>query len=254
MAARAELARRVERWLLPAECMSCLAPATGSDDGLICAVCIMRWRPVPEPRCGTCGEPLSFGAACRLCAAWPAGFGPVRSAVQFDERTRGLVHRFKYAGWWRLADVFAGRMASLLTDVGDGDLVPVPLARRRLRRRGYNQAERLAAAIARQTGLPLRPERLHRDRETPTQTRLTPEARLANLAGAFTASSSIRPAWLVDDVFTTGATLTSAAQALLDAGAPQVGAVTFARAEPPLAEAARRLGPFTLPIRDEELE
>ncbi|MES2123174.1 MAG: ComF family protein [Gemmatimonadota bacterium] len=174
--------------------------------------------------------------------------------MRFDEGVRALVHNLKYTGWRRLSAVMARRMAPLLADIGDGDLVPVPLAPRRARQRGYNQAAELATGLARLTGLPLAPGRLVRGRETPTQTRLTPEARLANLAGAFVGRPSARPAWLVDDVFTTGATLTSAAQALLDAGAPHVGAITFARAEPPLSEAARRLGPFTLPLRDEELE
>jgi predicted amidophosphoribosyltransferase len=78
-------------------------------------------------------------------------------------------------------------------------------------------------------------DRLWRARDTPTQTRLTPEGRLANLVGAFAAAPSDTPAILVDDVFTTGATLISAASALIGAGAPGVRAVTFARAEPPLA-------------------
>lgn len=254
MAARLEIARRFERWLLPAECMVCRDALPQGEDALVCWVCVARWRAIPEPRCSVCGEPHHPGEECRLCADWPGGFGPVRSAVRFDESARSVVHRLKYSGWRRLSVVMATRMGPLLADVGDCDLVPVPLASRRARRRGYNQAEELAAALAALTGLPLASDRLRRGRETPSQTRLTPEARLANLAGAFEGQPSARPAWLVDDVFTTGATLTSAAQALLDAGAPRVGAVTFARAEPPLAEAARRLRPFTLPLRDEELE
>lgn len=232
--------------------MACLAPLGPGDDTLICGVCRTRWRAIPDPRCQLCGEPLLIGMGCRLCVDWPAGFGPVRSAVRLDVGARALVHRFKYAGWWRLAEVFAARMAPLLADVGDGDLIPVPLARKRMRTRGYNQAERLAAALGAITGLPVVRDRLGRHRETPTQTRLTPEARQANLAGAFIARVSDRPAWLVDDVFTTGATLTSAAAALLDAGAPQVGAVTFARAEPALTDAGSRLASFTHPFGDEE--
>ena len=252
MVAWADISRLVERWTLPGECMGCLAPLKVGDDELVCSVCRVRWRAISAPGCPLCGEPLLIGVGCRVCANWPAGFGPVRSAVRLDAAARSLVHQFKYGGWWRLADSFAKRMAPLLADVGDADLVPVPLARNRLRQRGYNQAERLAAALSAITGLPVVPDRLSRYRETPSQTRLTPEARLANLADAFAARASDRPAWIVDDVFTTGATLTSAALALLDAGAPQVGAVTFARAEPVLTEAASRLATFVHLSGDEE--
>lgn len=162
-----------------------------------------------------------------------------------------MVHRFKYQGWWRLAESFAQRMVPLLREFGEADLVPVPLAAGRRRDRGYNQAEVLAEALGLLTGNPVRADRLFRIRETGTQTRLAPEARRANLAGAFAGERELRAAILVDDVFTTGATLTSAATVLLDSGAAWVGGVTFARAEPPLAEAGSRLGSITLQ-QDEE--
>ena len=82
---------------------------------------------------------------------------------------------------------------------------------------------------------------MDRHRETGTQTRLAAAERRANLAGAFVATEVERPVILVDDVFTTGATLLSAASALLDSGASRVEAVTFARAQPPLAGLARHL-------------
>ncbi len=229
--------RGAERWLLTPECLACAGPIAEVAEPLVCEVCRLRWRALPDPVCTTCGEPADLGLACRLCAAWPGGFGPVRSAVRLDPPVRELVHAFKYEGWWRLADAFALRMAPLLAGVSDADLVPVPLARSRLASRGYNQAERLAQALGALTGLPVRPERLDRVRDTGTQTKLGPEARLANLANAFVARGDGRPAMLVDDVFTTGATLCSAATALLERDAPRVAAVTFARAAPPLSQA-----------------
>ncbi len=242
MVAWSETARRIERWILPPECIVCQAPVGGTGDELVCDVCCARWRPIDPPFCATCGEPTPLGLACRVCADWPPDFGPVRSAVQLDESVRQLVHRFKYQGWRRLAEPMAARMAPLVRDFGDADLVPIPLARSRRRIRGYNQAAELAGAVARITGQPVRPARLRRVRDTPTQTRLAPEARRANLAEAFAAGANARPALLIDDVFTTGATLFSAAQELLDQGADRVGAVTFARAELPLAGSARRAG------------
>ena len=229
-----DAARRIERWLLPAECLVCRSPRMDRLESLVCDVCRARWRPIAPPYCSVCGEPAPLGLECRVCAAWPPDFGPVRSAVRLDPAVRRLVHRFKYQGWWRLADSFAPRMAPFVREFGDADLVPIPLNRRREAVRGYNQAERLARALGDTTGLPVCPERLLRVRDTPTQTRLTPERRRANLAEAFAGAECHRPVILVDDVFTTGATLCSAAAELLERGAQRVGAVTFARAELPL--------------------
>ncbi|HET9710068.1 MAG TPA: hypothetical protein VFP39_17330 [Gemmatimonadales bacterium] len=132
----------------------------------------------------------------------------------------------------------------------DAVLVPIPLGPKRRARRGYNQSESLAAALAQLWGLTHRPELLVRTRDTPTQTALTPAARLANMAGAFAmqnaecrmqngspSNSALSifhsPLVLVDDVFTTGATLAEAARALARAGFQSISAVTFGRASLP---------------------
>jgi ComF family protein len=151
--------------------------------------------------------------------------------VWLEDSARTAVHQLKYEGWSRVADSMAEAMRGLEPLTGRVCLVPVPLGASRQRKRGYNQSERIASALHASTGIDLRVDLLQRVRETQTQTALTPESRHANVMGAFSA----RPAdglnlVLVDDVFTTGATLAAAAAALTEAGANRVEAVTFARA------------------------
>ncbi|MGN6390771.1 MAG: ComF family protein [Gemmatimonadales bacterium] len=233
----AEALAGVERWLLPPACLLCDAPVPPRQgDALVCDLCRARWQPVVPPFCGRCGQPAFGDLECRLCSSWPAGLGRVRSAVWLRGTAREAVHRLKYEGWWRLAEALADAMRGLEPLTGQVSLIPVPLGARRLRTRGYNQSERIAAALGAVTGLPVRTDLLRRRRETRTQTALTPEGRQANVAGAFEAGVvNGLDCVLVDDVFTTGATLAEAGAALHQADAGSVEGVTFARAEPPVS-------------------
>jgi predicted amidophosphoribosyltransferase len=240
----------VEQLLLPAECLLCRALLSFRDSArLVCDVCRHRWRPVRPPWCARCGQPEPLFGRCRLCAEWPAAFGLARSAVWLDAGAREAVHALKYGGLPRVAAELAAAMVGLeLPGLESAWLVPVPLGRARLRDRGYNQSERLARALGRRWRRPV-VDLLVRTRDTAAQTTLTPDARLANVAGAFAVRATRagaatpgqgpgvsppgRPLVLVDDVFTTGATLAEAARALDWAGAQAVSAVTFGRAVVP---------------------
>ena len=236
--------------LLPAECHLCrqLLPFARADD-LVCAVCRHRWRAVTPPWCDRCGQPEPHFGPCRLCRDWPAALGSVRSAVWLDLPARRAVHALKYGGLPRMAhDLGAALVRRLPAPPSSAALVPIPLAPRRLARRGYNQSEVLARVLGTAWRLPVLTEVLTRVRETATQTTLTPAARLANVAGAFrtrnsevgtrnglsSAGSAFRiptsALVLVDDVFTTGATIAAAAEALAQAGFAHIAAVTFGRA------------------------
>lgn len=222
----------VERWLLPAACLLCSEPVPEREgDALICSLCRLRWRPIPHPVCQRCGQPSMQGLECRLCVEWPGGLARARSAVWLEGSARVAVHQLKYEGWSRAAEAMAEAMRELEPLTGRVSLIPVPLGRSRQRERGYNQSERIAAALGSRIGATVRLDLLQRVRETRTQTALAPEARHANVAGAFHAEGAEGlELVLVDDVFTTGATLAAAGSALMQAGAARVDAVTFARA------------------------
>jgi len=193
---------------------------------------------VRPPWCARCGQPEPHFGPCRLCAAWPAALRAARSAVWLAEGAREAVHALKYGRLPRIAEDLAAAMARVDLPPSTDEasvLVPIPLAPKRLRERGYNQSEALARALARLWRIPV-VDVLIRSRETPTQTALTPETRLANVAGAFSpghgpgVSLPVTSLVLVDDVFTTGATLAEAARALEQAGARTIFGVTFGRA------------------------
>jgi predicted amidophosphoribosyltransferase len=184
-----------------------------------------------------------------LCCDWPDALATARSAVWLGDGARAVIHALKYRALPRIADDLAEAMVRHLPrPASPAVLVPIPLGPRRLKQRGYNQSEWLARSLGRRWRLAVRTDLLVRRRDTASQTALTPAARLANVAGAFEARNAEvgtrnsgrpdRSAFrlprstfvLVDDVFTTGATLAEAARTLAGAGSGAIAAVTFGRA------------------------
>lgn len=156
------------------------------------------------------------------------------------EPASSIVHALKYEGWSKVADEMGERMSRLSwpQDVAEerAALVPVPLASARKRQRGYNQSALIARALGRRWRIPVWEDVVRRSRETSSQTRLTPEQRLANVAGSFVTGDrqleTMRGAhvMIVDDVVTTAATLNTCAKVIYDAGARIISYVTFGRA------------------------
>lgn len=203
------------------------------------------------PRCGGCGA-AGQGWWCPACAAGEAPLGEAGITrarlddgrplleiawARFGPPLREGIHALKYGGSPQLAGPFGERMAQAWQAGAAGwtaDLIaPVPLHAARQRERGYNQSERLAEVVARVIGCPLERAALARLRATAQQAQLDRDARQANVAGAFAARPdrvSGRRVLVIDDVYTTGATLRSCAAALYAAGAADVAALTLARA------------------------
>ena len=191
--------------------------------------------------CDRCGAPLGAeageGAVCAACIARPPRWDRARAAFVYDAASRRLVLDLKRAGRREGLATFAGwMMQSGRALLDEADLiVPVPLHYFRLANRGFNQSGWLAGAVARRAGVPMRVDVLKRTRRTPSQGGLSARARRRNMAGAFI----VRPRaaghiqgkriLLVDDVLTTGATLSACTRALKRAGARHVDVLVLAR-------------------------
>jgi len=212
--------------VFPTRCVGC-----GTAGTIWCAACRSRLVPAPARVCLSCRTLLDLSRrhACPAHAPWAVAFAVYRFPLD-----RALTH-LKYRPDARLARILGdGLLAALRRHpVEATHVVPVPLGARRLRQRGYNQAELLGRALAESLALPLIPLAVARIRETESQVGLDPAARWANVAGAFRADSAFvggRSILLVDDVHTTGATLAACAEAMLAAGAERVVGLTVGRA------------------------
>lgn len=218
------------RWLFAPRCVACGDP--GLPDRDLCAACraALPWQ---GPACARCALPLPQAGICGHCLQHPPPLDAVRAAFDYAFPVDALLPRLKFH-----RDFASGRVLahSLIEHFAAAPrpaaLLPLPLHRRRLRTRGYDQALELARPLASALGIPLRTDLLRRTRATRAQSTLDAAARKRNLHGAFqVAENSELPerVTLFDDVMTTGATLHAAASALRKAGVAQVDAWVCAR-------------------------
>lgn len=238
------LGRRGLDAVMPPRCLMCGVVA--ADPGALCATCFDDVTFITPPFCARCGIPFvdrfadeGATAICGACAKRSPSFDKARAVCVYDERSRSLITRLKYAdrtdftpalGRWM---VRAGAELLAKADL----VVPVPLHRWRLLTRTYNQSALLARWVSRLSDVPANYNALRRTKSTPSQGGLTASARRQNVARAFsvTAPSAItgKRIVLIDDVLTTGATLNACANALIHAGAAGVDALVVARVPAP---------------------
>ena len=241
-------------FVYPPHCPACESWQGPGDRQALCARCIARIQVPLGPRCHRCGAPdgsgpkdgASCGTGCSNCAGWGAvAFSRAVVLTDLAGPVQPAVHALKFSGIQGIGTLL-GRLlgtAPETTDtLSDLDLlVPVPLHPARQRERGFNQAELIARGAGEALGVPVRGDLVRRTRPTRQQARLEASERAGNLAGAFTpgdpggAGTPPRTIGLVDDVLTTGSTLSACAAVLGEA---------FPRAE---IRAVAAASPFRLP-------
>jgi ComF family protein len=225
--------------VLPAQCLGC---GTVIDaKGALCAPCWNAARFIAPPLCKVCGIPFAFDpgadALCAACVREPPLFRHARAALLYEEPARRMILGFKHGDRTESSGPFARWLVQAGAELFPGVdcVVPVPLHWTRLFARRFNQAALLANAVGRLTGLPVAVDLLIRKRRTPSQGKRGPAERARNVARAFAVRRSKvqslngRRVLLVDDVFTTGATATACASALLQGGAAAVDVLTLAK-------------------------
>jgi len=216
--------------------ISCVLCGAGARPGVsrFCEPCEASLPRLDDERCEICALPLTSGRVCGACLADPPAYDAVCVPYAYAFPIDALIHAYKYGGDLSLAPVLARvLLMSVRTSVRTHPdvLIPMPLARARLRERGFNQAHEIARHLGRALRIAVVSNALRKVSETPPQAALPWKARARNVRGAFVCDADLtgRHVAIVDDVMTTGATLNEVARSLKRAGAVRVSGWVVAR-------------------------
>ena len=216
-------------WVYPPSCAGC-----GKFGLRWCDECQSQTKLLTQSLCPRCGHPADQNIPCQQCQSHPINLDAVRSWASYSGPVREAIHTLKYRHDLGIAEVLAARLVEVF--VGLGWLIDVvtvvPLSLNRLHERGFNQSNLLALPFSLATGLPFFPDATVRVRDTHSQVGLSAKERKANVQSAFMAKPervSRKNVLLIDDVITTGSTLSACAEALFSAGASHVLGLTVAR-------------------------
>lgn len=233
---------RLSDLALPPLCLSCGAGVEAH--GSLCGACWRGIEFIEAPICPVSGVPFPYdpgdGVVSAAALASPPVYASARAVMRYTDHSAKLIHRFKYADRMEAAPAFGRWMSRAgATLLQDADFIaPVPLHRRRLFSRRFNQSAELARQIAKLAGVRFVPDLLERVRATRPQVGLSGDARRRNVAGAFRLAGGHRAlppgrvVVVVDDVITTGATVEACARVLKNAGAREVRVLCLARVVP----------------------
>ena len=228
----------IGNWLYPARCPICDKVVPTWDEG-ICSDCLKSIRYVKPPRCLKCGKHIEDETEefCGDCRERPHYFKQGRALFYYKDIARA-VYRYKYKGRQEYAAVFGREMLYYLGDyvrsVNPDGLIPVPLFKRKERRRGYNQAKLLAKVLGDNLNIPVYDKIVIRSRNTKPLKLLNPEERLNNLKKAFILMENgvkLKRVIIIDDIYTTGSTIDALAELLIKRGIEEVYFVTLAIGE-----------------------
>jgi len=218
--------------LFPLACILCKAQVRERRWGPVCPPCWSRMQRLQPPFCPQCGMPAPFiEGLCSACRIREHAFDFARSALVFNDPFREVIHHLRYSDRVSLAYPLGMLLCECLEREGfQGHVVvPVPLHRKRERRRGFNQASLIAKPLT-TLNRTIDTATLRRRKDTPSQTGLSRSQRALNLAGAFEVRGPVPECVIVvDDVFTTGSTLHEIAKTLKRHGAKRVEVLTVAR-------------------------
>ncbi|MBM3236975.1 ComF family protein [Candidatus Poribacteria bacterium] len=234
-------------FIYPAQCRCCEQYMGVGKVHYICDDCWEQIEFISEPYCEICGKPVEPNAIsdhggthkCRWCRQQHPKFSKARSIALYEPTLRQAIHLFKYESKVVMVKHFAELIkgaAPGLFDLSDYNyLIPVPLHKSRYAERGFNQSELLARELKNLFDIPLHIGNIIRDKKTEPQFSLeTREDKFKNVENAFKVCEPEKIEWknilLVDDIFTTGATVSEIAKTLLDKGANRVDVFTLARA------------------------